>query len=80
MEDIVQYAKESKEIALVTFSEFIAEYKKDKDFIYFFCEGLEDIKYYKKAIENNSKYDRDNIKAYNCNGKDKVIALEEKIS
>lgn len=78
MEDIVQYAKNSGENWIVPYSEFIIEYKKDKDFIYFFCEGLEDKKYYKKAIEN-TPYSRDNIKAYHCNGKDKVIELEKQI-
>lgn len=78
MEDIVQYAKSSRENWKVPYSEFITEYKKDKDFIYFFCEGLEDKKYYKKAIENNP-YNGGNIRAYHCNGKDKVIELENQI-
>lgn len=77
MGDIVQDAIDSRGIKHVPYAEFIQEYRKEENKIYFFCEGNDDRKYYYSVIKNILQADNNDIKWYSCEGKNNVVELEK---
>lgn len=76
--DIIEEAKKELGSGLVAYTEFVLDFKKNKDNIYCFFEGKEDRSYYsfrtKMIYHNEEYYD------YVCNGKGSLIKLQTLIN
>lgn len=76
--DIIEEAKKELGSGLVAYTEFVLDFKKNKDNIYCFFEGKEDRSYYsfrtKMIYHNEEYYD------YVCNGKGNLIKLYQLIN